>query len=898
MRSPPVAPVPVATDNKNSSTSTPASTSKSSNERLRRQQRTTQPQFLTGPPSRYGNSTLYSSGNPHPYDSLSLDSPPLTSSSISNEEEYHGEGVEVKYYSPESPILDRPHTDDVSHASTDDPYTYSDDSASLSDAYFMQQSPEVTHVKNADYLNLLPLASPDRDSAESRSQEEWSGPQSIQVEDEKLPPRRKDARAETRNSKKGRRWFRRRNRSPSVEENPVNENTLLLDARSPVKTKQRDQDYYTKHSPEFLEDLPADGAAAKSFVHRQHRKKHQLRKYKRQVLLLEQQKRQEERERAVSEVRGQPQPLSTKKDRFWLVLFLFQLFLVCAFAIRYGVTFYNPKVPSELELSSFPLHNDDDMNSIAMSSMLYFPDTGTEVPVVDQPFLAMVADDQLQVETEVAATVQVKPFTIDYKNVLSLLLISGMYASIISYLSFAFMLILARSIIPIMLVFTSFFMLCWGFFGAMVETRAGTIISLGGFVVFGMSFAYTMSKWNQIPLCSTNFHTAICAMRSSVGILLVGISLLFVGLVWLLIWTIALMGTFNRHNSVDCEVWDECETHVYIYRGRIIEIGFLMLSLYWTTMVIKNIVRVTVAGVIGGPWWFATSYGGAEGGQDQCCGCWPKSAVSDSLFRACTTSLGTICYGSLVEIPAQWLSKILGGVCWLSSSGDLKSDSGQTQMVESAVSSIRSLGSINTNDEENDGTIATVEGTETTGETENISLKSQKEAPSTVAMYFGMLKLKLQNLDRALQCCNRWSYTYIGMYNYSFYKGGEKALQLFETREWMDIARDTLIQNILLMASIVIGGSSGIVAVLVEEVDGYTFSSLHKPIMTSFLIGFFLGFILSNILLLGLAASAVNTVLVCFAAEPFAFDRNHPHLSREMREVWSQQVWEPNAGGV
>ena len=96
------------------------------------------------------------------------------------------------------------------------------------------------------------------------------------------------------------------------------------------------------------------------------------------------------------------------------------------------------------------------------------------------------------------------------------------------------------------------------------------------------------------------------------------------------------------------------------------------------------------------------------------------------------------------------------------------------------------------------------------------------------------------------------------------------------------------------MASIVIGGSSGMVAVLIEEVDGYEFPSLHKPITTSFLIGFFLGFILSNILLLGMAASAVNTVLVCFAAEPFSFDRNHPHLSREMREVWSQQVWEPD----
>ena len=151
----------------------------------------------------------------------------------------------------------------------------------------------------------------------------------------------------------------------------------------------------------------------------------------------------------------------------------------------------------------------------------------------------------------------------------------------------------------------------------------------------------------------------------------------------------------------------------------------------------------------------------------------------------------------------------------------------------------------------------------------------------------------LQPLGRKLQACNRWSYTYIGMYNYSFIEGGEKAIQLFETREWMDIVRDNLIQNILLMASIVIGGSSGLVAVVVEEMDGYYFTSLHQPIVTSFLIGFVLGFVLSNVLLLGVVGSAVNTILVNFAAHPFEFDRNHPRLSREMREVWSQQVWSP-----
>jgi hypothetical protein len=96
------------------------------------------------------------------------------------------------------------------------------------------------------------------------------------------------------------------------------------------------------------------------------------------------------------------------------------------------------------------------------------------------------------------------------------------------------------------------------------------------------------------------------------------------------------------------------------------------------------------------------------------------------------------------------------------------------------------------------------------------------------------------------------------------------------------------------MASVVIGGTSGTFAVVIDESNSYAFSYFHKPVVCAFVCGYLLGYVLSNILLLGVIGSAANTILVCFAAGPFEFDKNHPKLSREMREVWSQQVWEPS----
>mmetsp|Transcript_21220 Transcript_21220/g.43355 ORF Transcript_21220/g.43355 Transcript_21220/m.43355 type:complete len:104 (-) Transcript_21220:63-374(-) len=50
-------------------------------------------------------------------------------------------------------------------------------------------------------------------------------------------------------------------------------------------------------------------------------------------------------------------------------------------------------------------------------------------------------------------------------------------------------------------------------------------------------------------------------------------------------------------------------------------------------------------------------------------------------------------------------------------------------------------------------------------------------------------------------------------------------------------------------------------------------------------LGFIVGLVLTSILM-STIASAVNTVIVCFAEGPAEFEANHPELSRKMRETW------------
>ena len=739
-------------------------------------------------------------------------------------------------------LLVMPPDDAVDDRSQDDPYVYSDDNGSLSDAYFFPQ----TH----DGVLVTEYSDSENDSKQPTTTYGSLG--------QRHPPTRHRGLSSPDISLGG---------TTLSEDEPITQSSPLV-PNSSVSARRS-----SRHSK----------------AHRNHR-----RRIRRQL--------QEQRERAVTQIRGKPQPVTTHHDSFWAALFILQLFIVFGCAFRYGCSLIQPSsffhqlhrwsdapdnsVGVRRRLAGSP-RNKTALGALSStSSRTYFKDNTTVPPmtfnsttaVTPKDLKSLQDDDSFQPEgpkkisgrigtsssgsstspstgTDQTSQQQISsavtknaPLSIDFLNVIELFIISGAYACITAYLSFGFMLIVERSLIPIMLVFTIILALVWGVLGLILFPYR--FISFFGFSFLTLSLGYAAVCWKRIPFCSINLYTAICAMRKTTAILLVGFGSLGITLLWCLVWASAVMGIFTTENSTDCS---DCETHVNIMTGvRSIELGFLIFSLYWTTMVIKNIVRVIVAGAIGA-WWFAAPR------QYHCCSC--DSTVWGPLVRSCTSSLGSICFGSLVVFPAQAIS-FLGSCCCFMMGARCRFEAFVTNPTRTATEGV--------NNEQKDS-----------------------EGGDPQDCFANEICRWIDPLARQLRCCNRWAYTYIGMYGYSFAQGGEKAIQLFETREWMDIARDNLIQNVLLMASIVIGGSAGIFSVLVEEADGYTLTSLGQPILTAFWIGSILGFVLSNILLLGVVGSAVNTILVCFAADPFEFAKNHPRLSRGMREVWSQQVWEP-----
>jgi len=75
---------------------------------------------------------------------------------------------------------------------------------------------------------------------------------------------------------------------------------------------------------------------------------------------------------------------------------------------------------------------------------------------------------------------------------------------------------------------------------------------------------------------------------------------------------------------------------------------FLVFSFYWVSEVIKNVVHVTVSGVIA-TWYFLS---GSQYGM-------PPNPTSSALKRSLTTSFGSICLGSLIVAILKTLRSIV-----------------------------------------------------------------------------------------------------------------------------------------------------------------------------------------------------------------------------------------------
>jgi hypothetical protein len=384
---------------------------------------------------------------------------------------------------------------------------------------------------------------------------------------------------------------------------------------------------------------------------------------------------------------------------------------------------------------------------------------------------------------------------------------------------------------------------------------------------------YVTRVWHRIPVAAANLAVAMTAIKAHQrGLVSLGYAMTLLTVCWTCMWMLAV----GQVSVMDSDaIWDCKDTDCELTTGGTwIMIG-LLLSLYWTTQVIKNLFHTTVAGVVGS-WWFSRTQEDEESPDDS-----PmhvnddssKRVIYDSWIRSSVYSLGSICLGSLVVALLQVLQALTRSARERRGRNGVMSGGLLWCMLQCVVDQLERL------------------------------------AEYINKWAFGMYTFRCYNVESSLLFSQYYAFScskvYIALYGYDYWTAGSKVYQLFQARGWSVIINDHLVSRFLSLLQLLIALMSGGIGafwgwlLILRNIDQEDDKDVNLSALWHmfFWVGFALGVVLSNVLF-HLISSAVDTIMVCFAEAPnqlSALSSGHTNapllktqLANEMVLAWRQ----------
>ncbi|KAG0370328.1 plasma-membrane choline transporter-domain-containing protein [Gamsiella multidivaricata] len=246
-------------------------------------------------------------------------------------------------------------------------------------------------------------------------------------------------------------------------------------------------------------------------------------------------------------------------------------------------------------------------------------------------------------------------------------------------------------------------------------------------------------------------------------------------------------------------------------------IVFCFFSFYWTSQVIKNIVHVTISGV------FACYYflmGSPQG--------MSKSPTLESFKRACTTSIGSICFGSLIIAAIQTLRAL-------------------AQMLRG------------------DG------------------------SDGIMAFLACIIDCILGCLQGIVDYVNKYAFCQVAIYGKSYIPAARDTWNILKDRGIVQIINDNLIGNVWAMGAIMSGMLSALASYLYLRFEKPPFNANNEftyvIVTMAFVMGLQMLFTVGSVI-----DSGVATTFVCLAEDPAALARTKPELFERIRMTWPAVV--------
>ncbi|CAG8691768.1 4741_t:CDS:2 [Cetraspora pellucida] len=336
------------------------------------------------------------------------------------------------------------------------------------------------------------------------------------------------------------------------------------------------------------------------------------------------------------------------------------------------------------------------------------------------------------------------------------------------------------------------------------------------FVIFGVLYLIAAFSWrNRIPFAAIMLETVVSITRKYYGVILMGFIGLIVQVGWSFLWILSLIGAYEHFDSVFCTVKNNNQKSCSV--GLYLILVYLVFSFYWTSQVIKTIVHVTASGV------YATYY--FLEGTPQGTGTTPTLS---SFKRATTTSIGSVCFGSLIIALLNTARAVLQSFA--------NSDEGVCGFLALCIACL----------------LAWIE---------------------SLVEYF-----------------NFYAYVQVAIYGKSYCQAAKDTWTLIKDRGIEAIINDDLIGNVLTMGSLLIGVLCGLLGfVYIYLFITHLLTDNPTLIIIFVLICFVIGFMMC-VVITDAISSGVSTTFVALAEDPDALRRTKPLLFERIRQQWPRVV--------
>ena len=180
---------------------------------------------------------------------------------------------------------------------------------------------------------------------------------------------------------------------------------------------------------------------------------------------------------------------------------------------------------------------------------------------------------------------------------------------------------------------------CSAIFFALGQYAPAALLLLMGLFVL----AYYSCIRSRVRFAAVHVEIATLALKGAPDLLLLNVFLLFMQGIWSLIWGLAAVGAeayVNNSGNPNLVTGGDLPDNGV---GGTVMIFLLLLSYFWGSLTIHNLAAFCAASVVGDWWWKGNS---------------EKAPVRGALYRALTTSFGTISFGAFLVAFVRALKSV------------------------------------------------------------------------------------------------------------------------------------------------------------------------------------------------------------------------------------------------